>query len=120
MVGFPALLQVARPSRGGLRAGESMPGIAMRVVAMSAALLLAFGNVTAEAQTTKKKTTSTTTTRTALARQRAAQRAKVTAAQRAEREAMTAHFKRDQLGNLVPDVNAAAAIVYNPQTGEVI
>ena len=98
-----------------------MPGIAMRVVAMSAALLLAFGNVaTAEAQTTKKKTTSTTTTRTALARQRAAQRAKVTAAQRAEREAMTAHFKRDQLGNLVPDVNAAAAIVYNPQTGEVI
>jgi D-alanyl-D-alanine endopeptidase (penicillin-binding protein 7) len=91
----------------------------MRVVAVSAALLLAFGNVAvAEAQTTKKK--STTTTRTALARQRAAQRARVTAAQRAEREAMTAHFKRDQLGNLVPDVNAAAAIVYNPQTGEVI
>jgi len=33
---------------------------------------------------------------------------------------MTAHFKRDLLGNLVPDVRAAAAIIYNPQTGEVI
>ena len=33
---------------------------------------------------------------------------------------MTAHFKRDLLGNLVPDIRAAAAIVYNPQTGDVL
>ena len=29
-------------------------------------------------------------------------------------------FKRDASGNLVPDVRAAAAIVFNPQTGEVL
>lgn len=33
---------------------------------------------------------------------------------------MTPKFKRDLLGNLVPDIRAAAAIVFNPQTGEVI
>ena len=33
---------------------------------------------------------------------------------------MTPRFKRDLLGNLVPDVRAAAAIVYNPQTGDVL
>jgi D-alanyl-D-alanine endopeptidase (penicillin-binding protein 7) len=33
---------------------------------------------------------------------------------------MTARFKRDLLGNLVPDVRAAAAIIYNPVTGQVI
>jgi len=32
----------------------------------------------------------------------------------------TMAFKRDSLGNLVPDVHAAAAIVYEPQTGRVI
>jgi D-alanyl-D-alanine carboxypeptidase len=29
-------------------------------------------------------------------------------------------FKRDMLGNLVPHVRAAAAIVYDPQTGAVL
>lgn len=33
---------------------------------------------------------------------------------------MTPRFKRDLLGNLVPDIRAAAAIVYDPQTGEVL
>jgi D-alanyl-D-alanine endopeptidase (penicillin-binding protein 7) len=33
---------------------------------------------------------------------------------------MTPHFKRDELGNLVPDVRAAAAIIYDPQTGQVL
>ena len=33
---------------------------------------------------------------------------------------MTPRFKRDLLGNLVPDIRAAAAIVFNPQTGEVL
>lgn len=35
-------------------------------------------------------------------------------------EAATPHFKRDDQGNLVPDIRAAAAIAYDPQTGQVI
>ena len=33
---------------------------------------------------------------------------------------MTARFKRDVLGNLIPDVRAAAAIIFDPQTGTVL
>src|SRR5690606_23827909 len=33
---------------------------------------------------------------------------------------MTPRFKDDGWGNLIPDVRAAAAIVYNPQTGDVL
>ena len=35
-----------------------------------------------------------------------------------QRDAMTPRFKRDMLGNLIPDVRAAAAIIFDPQTGE--
>ena len=62
----------------------------------------------------------TTRSRVARARAAAAARARLAAAQRQQTEAMTPRFKRDDLGNLVPDVRAAAAIVYNPQTGEVL
>jgi D-alanyl-D-alanine endopeptidase (penicillin-binding protein 7) len=61
-------------------------------------------------------------TRSSLARARAAAaaRARLAAAAREQREAMTPRFKRDLLGNLVPDVRAAAAIVFDPATGEVL
>lgn len=85
------------------------------------------------AQTAAKKTTTTakkpTTTRTAAAKARAnaAARARAAAAARraaaaarAQREAETPKFKTDLLGNLIPDVRAAAAIVFNPQTNEVL
>jgi D-alanyl-D-alanine endopeptidase (penicillin-binding protein 7) len=91
----------------------------------------------------KPATTATTTTkspvpspapqtRTSLAQQRAAAneraqraaQARVRAAelerQRLERDAMTPHYKRDLLGNQVPDVRAAAAIVFDPQTNAVL
>src|SRR5262245_17840793 len=67
-----------------------------------------------------KKTTTTSSARTSAARAQAAARARAAAAARQQQDAMTAHFKRDLLGNLVPDVRAAAAIIYNPATGEVI
>lgn len=84
------------------------------------------------AQTAAKKATTTvkkaTTTRSAAARARAnaAARARASAAARAAaaaravREAETPKFKTDLLGNLIPDVRAAAAIVFNPQTNEVL
>ena len=86
----------------------------------------------AAAQTAAKKTTTTakkaTTTRAAAAKARAAAaararasaKARAAAAARAVREAETPKFKTDLLGNLIPDVRAAAAIVFNPQTNEVL
>jgi D-alanyl-D-alanine endopeptidase (penicillin-binding protein 7) len=67
-----------------------------------------------------KKPTSSSASKTSAARAQAASRARAAAASRQQQDAMTAHFKRDLLGNLVPDVRAAAAIIYNPATGEVI
>ncbi len=68
------------------------------------------------------KATPKKPTRASLARARAAAaaRARLAAAARAQQEAMTPRFKRDMLGNLVPDVRAAAAIVFDPATGEVL
>lgn len=60
------------------------------------------------------------TTRAAIARAQAAARAKAAAQARVQSQASAPKFKRDALGNLVPDVRAAAAIVFNPQTGEVL
>jgi D-alanyl-D-alanine endopeptidase (penicillin-binding protein 7) len=59
-----------------------------------------------------------------LARARAAARAREAARKRAAaaalREAMTPRFKTDESGSLVPDLRAAAAIAFNPETGEVV
>jgi D-alanyl-D-alanine endopeptidase (penicillin-binding protein 7) len=59
-----------------------------------------------------------------LARARAAARAReasrMRAAAAALREAMTPRFRTDETGSLVPDLRAAAAIAFNPETGEVV
>lgn len=55
-----------------------------------------------------------------LARARANARAREAARLRAYREAMTPRFRRDDTGALVPDVRAAAAIIMNPETGQVL
>ncbi len=55
-----------------------------------------------------------------LARARAAVHAREIARMRSLQEAMTPRFKTDATGSLVPDVRAAAAIAFNPQTGEVL
>lgn len=65
--------------------------------------------------TTKRKTTSAAAARRArLARARAAAQAKLV------KEAQEPRFKLDDAGALVPDVRAEAAIIYNPETGEVL
>ena len=56
-----------------------------------------------------------------LARAQAAARAREAARMRQLQEAMTPRFKTDAVtGSLVPDVRAAAAIIFNPETGEVL
>jgi D-alanyl-D-alanine endopeptidase (penicillin-binding protein 7) len=58
--------------------------------------------------------------RTSLARAAAAARARRAALARQQQEALTPRFKVDLDGNQVPDVRAAAAIIYNPQSGQVL
>jgi D-alanyl-D-alanine endopeptidase (penicillin-binding protein 7) len=78
--------------------------------------------ISTTAKPAAKPAASTTQTRSSLAKARAAAaaRAQLAAAQRQLQEASTPRFKRDLQGNLVPDIRAAAAIVYDPQTGEVL
>jgi D-alanyl-D-alanine endopeptidase (penicillin-binding protein 7) len=61
--------------------------------------------------------------KTRLARARASVRAREQARLRglqALQEAMTPRFKTDASGQVIPDIRAAAAIVFNPVTGQVI
>jgi D-alanyl-D-alanine endopeptidase (penicillin-binding protein 7) len=55
-----------------------------------------------------------------LARARAAARAREQARLKALQEAMTPRYKTDATGALVPDVRAAAAIIFSPETGQVL
>lgn len=68
----------------------------------------------------KKPAPKQTAAQRARARRAAAARARAAAAARAQREAQQPHFKLDETGALVPDLRAAAAIIYNPETGEVL
>jgi D-alanyl-D-alanine endopeptidase (penicillin-binding protein 7) len=66
---------------------------------------------------------ASTARRTNLARARASARAREAARLRSLaqlREAMTPQFKTDATGELVPDVRAEAAIIFDPSTGQVL
>lgn len=58
--------------------------------------------------------------RARLARARAAARARELSRMRQLQEAMTPRYKTDDHGDLVPDVRAAAAIIFNPANGQVL
>jgi D-alanyl-D-alanine endopeptidase (penicillin-binding protein 7) len=115
----------------------------LNVVRLSACLLalgLALPPAVTAAPQTKTTTKKTTSKKTAakkptysasssakrkarLARARAAARAREQARLRQARalqEAMTPRFKADATGAMVPDVRAAAAIIFDPQTGQVL
>jgi D-alanyl-D-alanine endopeptidase (penicillin-binding protein 7) len=68
--------------------------------------------------TLKKKTPSKAAT--ARSRRAAAARAKAAAAARQAREVAEPRFKLDDTGALVPDVRAEAAIINNPENGQVL
>ena len=55
-----------------------------------------------------------------LARARAAARTREISRMRAVQEVMTPRYKTDVNGELVPDVRAAAAIIFNPANGQVL
>jgi D-alanyl-D-alanine endopeptidase (penicillin-binding protein 7) len=58
--------------------------------------------------------------RAARARRAKVAAARAAAAAKALKEAQEPRFKLDDVGALVPDVRAAAAIIYNPETGQVL
>jgi D-alanyl-D-alanine endopeptidase (penicillin-binding protein 7) len=83
----------------------------------------------ASAQTRSKRTTARKSVYSAsaskarkarLARARLAARAREQARIRALQEAMTPRYKTDASGALVPDIRAAAAIIFDPETGQVL
>jgi serine-type D-Ala-D-Ala endopeptidase (penicillin-binding protein 7) len=75
---------------------------------------------TAKAGTTAKaKPSATARARARAARIRAA-RAKSARAAKALAEAKTPRYRTDASGNVVPDIRAAAAIIYDPATGQVL
>jgi D-alanyl-D-alanine endopeptidase (penicillin-binding protein 7) len=55
-----------------------------------------------------------------LSRARRARARRAAAARALWLEAQTPRFKTDESGELVPDIRAAAAIIYNPETGQVL
>jgi D-alanyl-D-alanine endopeptidase (penicillin-binding protein 7) len=75
----------------------------------------------AKSGTTAKKTKASATARARarVARIRAA-RARAARSSRALAEAKTPRYRTDAAGNIVPDVRAAAAIIYDPATGKVL
>jgi serine-type D-Ala-D-Ala endopeptidase (penicillin-binding protein 7) len=66
-----------------------------------------------------KKPSATARARARAARIRAA-RAKSSRSARALAEAKTPRYRTDDAGNVVPDIRAAAAIIYDPATGKVL
>ncbi|MEO8682731.1 MAG: serine hydrolase [Vicinamibacterales bacterium] len=76
----------------------------------------------AKAQATPARATTKKTYSATSARNRRAQLARARALARARelREVQTPRFKVDEFGREVPDVRAEAAIIYNPQTNEVL
>jgi serine-type D-Ala-D-Ala endopeptidase (penicillin-binding protein 7) len=66
-----------------------------------------------------KSTSATARARARAARIRAA-RARASRSAKALAEAKTPRYRTDEAGNVVPDIRAAAAIVYDPATGKVL
>ena len=75
-----------------------------------------------QATVTAKRTTAKKSYSASAARARRARvaKARAEAAARQSRELQTPRFKIDDLGQEVPDVRAAAAIIYNPETNQVL
>lgn len=103
-----------------VRRGETLSAIA-RAYAVSVAAVKEWNGLQGNAIRAGQRLTVYTTRPGAGATRIASRRAARAAAQaRALREAQEPRFKLDETGALVPDLRAEAAIVYNPETGQVL
>src|SRR5262245_60330636 len=73
-------------------------------------------------KTAVRKTTTASKTAKSTARSRRASAARARASRQAAalRDALEPRFKFDETGNVVPDVRAEAAIIYDPENGKVL
>jgi len=78
------------------------------------------GSSTTKPKLTLKKKKTTYSAASATARRAKVARARACAAVLALREAEEPKFKLDDFGALIPDVRAEAAIIYNPENGQVL
>jgi serine-type D-Ala-D-Ala endopeptidase (penicillin-binding protein 7) len=69
---------------------------------------------------TLKKSSRRYSARSSRARRATLARARAAIKAREAREAAVPRFKMDEAGALVPDIRAAAAIIYNPENGQVL
>ena len=109
------------------------------LMAISAVSVPALSSAATRTTTAKKATSSATARKPAVkkstttAKAVAASKAKTTASRRlrasrvraarqaaALREALEPRFKFDDTGNVVPDIRAEAAIIYDPENGKVL
>jgi D-alanyl-D-alanine endopeptidase (penicillin-binding protein 7) len=114
--------------------GRRLPQIAQLAAALATAFTLGSAPEPASAASRQaaNKSTATSATKTpartkkaysasaARARRARLSRARATARAREALEAQTPRFTIDALGNEIPDVRAAAAIIYSPDTNEVL
>ena len=95
-------------------AAFGLPTNAMAATAKSARSSVAKKKKVSAKKTVRRSTSTARARRARLARARAAARAQQV------REAQVPRFKLDDSGTLVPDIRAAAAIIYNPENGQVL
>ena len=98
---------------------------------LAVASLVSFGLSTADAQTTRSTTQKRSAASSTTVRKKAASRSTVSSKQRSAiaravataremADTVTPRYKVDASGDLVPDLRAAAAIIYNPETNQVL
>ena len=114
-----------------MRLSARMPLIVMKktgfwIGALALAGVLGAGAVPAEAAAAKKKTAKTTQARrlyassSSLNRRASSARARAVAMAREMADTPLPRYKVDASGDLVPDLRAAAAIIYDPETNQVL
>ena len=118
------------------RTGLTKIAVSLALAAMGLVVMppASAGQTAAAAPTAKSKTASKTparannatarkkaySARTARARRAELARARAAARARELRELQTPRFTVDEFGREVPDVRAEAAIIFNPETGEIL
>ena len=99
--------------------GVSLSATGAGASTIPAAVTQAAPEAGAGASAPKKKVSATARARARAARIRAA-RARTARSAKALAEAKTPRYRTDEAGNVVPDLRAAAAIIYDPATGKVL
>ena len=94
--------------------------VAMPALAQAAPAAQKTSTKTSSAKKTTYSSKSSSARRARLSRARAAARVREQSRMRALQAAMTPRFKMDATGALVPDIRAAAAIILDPTTGQVL